>query len=80
MFGYEDKRTPEERKRDADRGAVLRANQHLALGFLKTFVRHQLDSQGTEVGIPSLSDLWRAEMMVERDGVTYRILVEVDHD
>lgn len=80
MFGWEDKRTAEERKRDLDRADAHLANQQLALNFLKYIVRKQLEVDGLTVGIPGKGDVWGAEMLVESAGVTYKITVKVDHD
>jgi hypothetical protein len=80
MFGYEDKRTPAERIRDLEAADKRKSNNMLALGFLKTVVRSRLKEAGAEVGLAGASSYEGAELLVELDGVTYKICAKVDHD
>lgn len=82
MFGYEDRRTAEERHRDAAAADKNRADGLLALGFLKNNVRPLLKNAGAEVGLAGApAGLWKAaELLVEVNGVTYKVSVVVDHD
>lgn len=79
MFGYEDKRTPQERIRDLEYADKRRAEKSLALGFLKNTVRPLLKKSGAEVGVAG-KDILGAELLVEVDGVTYKLSASVNHD
>ena len=84
MFGngmWQDRRTPEERRRDLERRDIEAANQKLAIGFLKNIVRPLLKDANEDVGIVG-EGRWGegAEMLSQADGVTYKITVKVDHD
>jgi hypothetical protein len=78
MF-WEDKRTAAERQRDLDFGDKLRAESVLALGVLKNTVRPLLDNAGVSVGLAGTGS-FSAEMLLEIDGVTYKMTMKVDHD
>lgn len=81
MFGmYEDRRTPEERRRDLQRQDKNNAERMLALGFLKNTVRPLLKGKGMEVGLAGEGGYCRSELLVEVDGITYKIEASVDHD
>ena len=80
MFGYEDRRTAQERLRDQDRADRIQAEGVLALGFLKTKVRELLKGAGADVGLAGSGSFGSAELLVEVDGVTYRLTARVDHD
>ena len=51
MFGYEDRRTVQERQRDLEAADKRRAEKYLALGFLKNVVRPMLKDSGADVGL-----------------------------
>ena len=72
MFGYEDKRTPQERLRDIERNDKWQSEKTLALGFLKTAIRPTLQKAGFEVGLPGL-DVLGAELLIENAGITYKL-------
>jgi hypothetical protein len=80
MFGYVDRRTDAERRLDLEAADKRQAEGLLALGFLKNVVRPQLKAAGLEVGLPGQSYIHGSELLVEMDGVTYRITAKVDHD
>lgn len=81
MFGYEDRRTEKERLRDLEAADKQRAEHLLALGFLKTVLRPRLKEAGVEVGLAGSTSLFgTTELLAKVDGVTYRIIVRVDHD
>lgn len=52
----------------------------LSLGFLKNTVRPKLQEIGCDVGLAGNGRYDGAELLVESDGVTYRLQVSVDHD
>jgi len=80
MFGmYEDRRTSEERRRDLERADKRRAESQLAFGFLKNVVRPLLKDTGADVGLTGEGS-YAAELLVEVDGVTYKVSATVDHD
>lgn len=79
MFGYEDKRTPQERLRDMESNDKRQAEKLLALGFLKSVIRPMLKDAGMEVGLPGL-DVLGAELLIENAGITYKLTLSVDHD
>lgn len=80
MFGYEDRRTPQERQRDLASADKRRAENLLALGFLKSTVRPLLKGVGMDVGLAGEGGFSGAELLVEIDGVTYKLTARVDHD
>ena len=80
MFGYEDKRTEQERLRDLEAADKRRAEDLLSLGFLKTVLRPRLKEAGAEVGLAGTGNFSGAELLAEVDGVTYKITARVDHD
>ena len=80
MFGYEDRRTSQERQRDIEFADKRRAENLLALGFLKNVVRPLLKDSGADVGLAGDGRFNGAELLVEVDGVTYKICASVDHD
>jgi hypothetical protein len=80
MFGmYEDRRTAEERKRDFELQDKRRGEKFLALGFLKNTVRPLLKDSGADVGLAGEGSYSGAELLVEVDGVTYKLQASVDH-
>jgi len=79
MFGWEDMRTPEEKKRDHELGRTIKSNQKLALGFLKN-LKPVLKEAGLDVGMVGKGLVFGAELLVESDGITYKIKVDVDND
>lgn len=80
MFGYEDRRTERERNRDLEAADKRRSEEALALGLLKNSIRPLLKEAGAEVGLPGSGSFGAAELLMEVDGVTYKIAVRVDHD
>jgi hypothetical protein len=80
MFGYEDRRTKEERNRDLELADKRNAEGLLSIGFLKTNIRQLLKDSGANVGIVGNGLFGSAELLAEVDGVTYKITVRVDHD
>lgn len=79
MF-YEDTRSAEERKRDREAADKRRADSLLARGFLKNSVRPLLAKSGAEVGLVGEGFILGAELLVEVDGVTYKLTASVNHD
>jgi hypothetical protein len=80
MSMYGDGRTEKERLRAIEATDKRRSETLLALGFLKTVLRPILQKTGANVGLAGNSDYHGAELLVEVDGVTYRITAKVDHD
>ena len=81
MFGmYEDRRTPEERRRDLESADKRQAENLLALGFLKTCVRPLLKKSGADVGLAGSGSFGSAELLAEVGGITYKLTARVDHD
>lgn len=80
MFGYEDRRTPEERRRDLEFADKRRSEKFLALGFLKNTVRPLLRKSGADVGLAGEGYISGAQLLVEVDGVTYKLTATVDND
>ena len=81
MFGsYRDERTPEEKRRDREIADVNRANQKLAVGFLKN-MRPLLKERVADVGLVGDSRFGSgAELLIEADGVMYKITAQVERD
>lgn len=79
MFGYEDRRTDEERRRDLEASYKREAERKLAIGFLKNVIRPLLKNSGADVGLAG-EDIVGAVLLVEVDGVTYKLNATVDHD
>lgn len=80
FFGYEDKRTQQERLRDLEAADKRRSEKFLALGFLKNTVRPLLKERRADVGLAGEGHIYGAELLVEVDGVTYKLTACVDHD
>lgn len=80
MFGFEDRRTEAERRRDLEAADKRKSDNLLALGFLKNEVRPLLNSAGLHVGLAGKGSFGNAEMLVESAGITFRITASVDHD
>lgn len=74
-------RSEEQRRRDIEAGDKMRANTELSVGFLKNVVRPLLAGSGREVGLVGKSSLsLGGELLVEEDGITYKISVSVNRD
>jgi hypothetical protein len=80
MFGYEDRRTAAERDRDLRQAEKREANALLALGFMKSVVRPLFIEKGANVGLAGKGGYGEAEILVEVDGVTYKIRASVDNE
>lgn len=79
MLFYEDKRTPEERRRDMETMDKMRANTSLSIGFAEHVLRPVLDKAGVAVGLVG-KDAFGAELLVKHGDVTYKLMVVVSHD
>jgi hypothetical protein len=81
MFGFpEDRRTPAERQRDLEAADKRHSNEMLALGFLKNNVLPLLQNAGANTGLVGRGTFGTAELLVEMDGVTYKVEARVNHD
>jgi len=82
MFGYEDRRTPKERERDLAHVEKQAQNRVLARSFLDALRVRLEQDQGIQLGLVSngLGFLDDPSLLIESDGVTYRLEVKVDHE
>lgn len=75
---FEDHRTDEEKRNDKEYADKARAEQRLSLGLLKS-VGTLLKNAGANAGLAGNDHFNKALLLVEVDGVTYKLTAEVDH-
>jgi len=75
---FEDRRTAAERDRDLKRNEKIEQERLLSLNFLHLIRNVLCDAEGLELGLVGRGNYSGAEMLVESNGVTYRMKMEVD--
>lgn len=79
MFDYVDKRTEQERQRDFEWGEKRRQNGVLSRGFTEQ-LRKRLAKESMDVGLVGSGMFGDGELLVQANGVTYKIQVCVAAD
>lgn len=79
MFGYEDRRTPQQVQRDIAAADKRRSEQLIALSVLKNTIRPILKKAGIEVGLAG-NDTFSSEMLLEIDEITFKLQLRIDHE
>lgn len=81
MFDFVDRRTDEERQRDFEWSEKRRRNGVLARGFTEEMRRRLIADELLAVGLVGAGRFCDgAELLIQSDGVTYRIDVSVAVD
>lgn len=81
MFDFYDKRTPAERERDLRFAETRQQNGLLATGFLNVLRRAFSQDETLQVGLVGQGHYGDgAELLIESDGVTYKLTCRVDHE
>lgn len=78
---FNDNRTEEERRRDREYADKRLQRKLLAMGFAEGIRKLMNEHGGDDVAVGLVGEgLFAPELLVQSDGVTYKISVSVDHD